>query len=296
MPNFPKFKQCALAVTMIASLGMGSAQAVTASSFITSGYNVVEDDSNEYIFRATDNGYSLILGGPILVGDVLLQMFDFPIINGVNIDSLGGELSGVALNVVTTVTPNGTYDVDGPGPAPSVNVVNINFGAASAAEWLALTGVNLGSLGFTTTGLISLLFDDPSNNLDVYSDSYANLGQAMDGTLLMALALGGGGDYLYGGNVPADIDTFLPSVGEVEGVTQYGTFSYQLSVAFESLGGDIIGKVSGTGTNLVTDRATIAAVIDDTQASFNYVPEPGSLALLGGALLGMAFARRRSHS
>lgn len=294
---FPNAKFGMAVAIAVASFGLSAAtaQASPVSSYFTGGYNLVEDDSNEYIFRATDNGYEIVTTGNIQVGDVLAQILDFPIINGTNIDSAGLEFTGIALNVVTNLSP--TKIIDPIGPIPAYTAVDITFGAASADQWLGLTGINLGSYSFDTTGLISLLFGDTSNDLNINTQAWpASVGTATNGDLLIALALSDLDDYLVSADVPLDIGVFAPDGAEVPGVTTYGTFGYQLSVAYEGLPGSIISDVDGSGTNLVTNRPSIAAVIDDTQASFQYVPEPGSLALLGIGFLGLSAVRRIRRS
>jgi hypothetical protein len=285
-----------LLIAATASIALsGIASAAPLSTYLQNAGNVVEDDSNEYIFRLVGDTYQLVLAGPIQQGDVLVQILDFPIINGTNIDSASDELTGIAVQVVTSVSnPPTVEDPDGGGPIPPYNAVDLTFGAATTTQWSLLTGIDTTSLGFDSTGLVSLIYYDEANNLDVNTQGFpASIGTATDGTLTFALGLTGGGTFVSATNVPLDIATFLPSAGEVPGVTQYGTFNYLLNPLFENVNG-VVSTVTGSGTNLVTDRPAIAAVIDDTQASFTItqVPEPATLALLGVALLGMAGVAR----
>lgn len=289
--NSKKFLAKVLTGAMALAFGTGMAHAAAFSA----GLNIMEDDSNEFIFRPDGaGGYTLITSGNVANNDVLVQILDFPIINGINIDSLGNEVTGIALNVVTGVVAGAPTDPDGPGPLAAYTPADFSMVAGTAADWAALTGINIGTLGFDTTNLISLVFEDGGNNLNVYTDAYAQaLIDATNGTLRMGLSLLDGTDFIFANDVPLDIGVFAPSAGETPGVTQYGTFAYELSFAYENLPGVVVGDISGSGTNLVTDRINIAAVIDDTQASFTTVPEPGTIALLGLGLVGIGASLRK---
>lgn len=303
MKSARTFGKLLLAAATSVMLGAGIAQAAPLSSYLEPGQNVVEDDSNEYIFRLnpTTGQYTLVLAGPIQTNDLLVQILDFPIINGTNIDSAGDELTGIAIQVVTSVSaPPTIEDPDGPGgPIPPYQAVDLTFGAATATQWDSLTGIDITALPFDETGLVALLYYDEANNLDVFTDAFPApaVADATDGTLTFGLGLTGGATFVSATNVPLLIDTFLPSAGEVPGVTIYGTFNYLLSTIFENIDGNV-SAVTGSGNNLVTDRANIAAVIDDTQASFviTQVPEPATVALLGIALLGLGGLARGRKS
>lgn len=277
------------------ALALAFSAGMAHATVFSTGTNIMEDDSNEFIFRPDGaGGYTLITSGNVADGDVLIQILDFPIINGTNIDSAGDEVTGIALNVVTGVVAGAPTDPDGPGPLVAYTPADFSMVAGTAADWAALTGINIGALGFDTTNLISLVFEDGANNLDVYTDALPQaLLDVTDGTLVMGLSLLDGTDFIFANDVPLDIGVFAPSAGETPGVTQYGTFAYELSFAYENLPGTPVGDLSGSGTNLVTDRIAIAAVIDDTQASFTTVPEPGTVALLGLGLLGIGASLRK---
>jgi hypothetical protein len=305
MFNF-KLKNPLLLAGLLA-FGVSAAQASIVEPYLDPGSNVFEDDSNEYIFRPnTSGGYDLLASGSPAVGDLVFSLYDFPIINGTNIDSAGIEVTGIGIYEITSISAGtDVVDIDGPGPAPAVTVYDqVTYGAASATDWLALTGIDITAFSWDETGLMALIYEDTANNFSYITDGLADgadanstpdgIDDTTDGTLLFGLGLQDGTDYAVSLDSPIDIATYLPSAGEIPGVTQYGTFSYEMSVAYESLGGTIVSDISGSGTNLVTNTP-VAGIIDDTQFSFNYVPEPGILTLIGAGLLGLGgFSRRRT--
>lgn len=292
-----KLSPITLAVSAALALGSGLAQAAATSFMTGNGPNVIEDDSNEYVFRPAGDGFELVVDGDIAEGDVLLQILDFPIINGVNIDSSSNELSGVALNIVDNIVDVGPVDPDGGGPLLPYDGVDFDMVAGTAGDWLTLTGIDITALPFDETGLIALLFDDEANNLDVFTQGLGtSLPNATDGDLVAALALTDADDFIAVNDVPKDIGVFAPGdPGEVPGVTIYGNFSYELSFSYEDFPGNLLSDMGGSGNNLVTDRLEIAAVIDDTQASWvaATIPEPSTVALVGLGLLGAAGWRRK---
>jgi hypothetical protein len=278
-------------------MGAAMMMGLTASAYAVPwqlGSNLIEDDSNEYLFRSDGAGGYVPVVGDLAVGDFVVQVLDFPLINGINIDSLGEEVTGVSVFQIGAIVPTGLHDPDGGGPLGAYAAGTFDFVAAAATDWFGLTGITP-----TNADVMSILYQDPANNLDVFAMGLvAGLAAATDGMEIMELALNGGGDFATAVQLPLDPGVFAPdSVGEVPGVTQYGTFNYQLTIASEDIPGiNALGaKLSGTGTNLVAFDPAIAPVIDDTQASFTAVPEPATLSLLGLGFLGAGLMRRRQQ-
>lgn len=316
-----KLKKSLAALAMalpLAFVGATAQAAVTVMSF--------QDDDIDFLLTPTEgpNGtFTLMpkLEGNFAVGDVLLSVFEMPTftIGGVNAIPAGQELTGIAAIQITSIPDN-----------PGIGSV-ITFGPYTGGlnTWLStpVVGGQAGGgaivamyLNDTSTFDLNIAFGDAVGNEANCTSLAQCVAEATTGNLLQVDGFAGDADEFWRAVVLVNGGANPFTVGGLSGSVSVAAFNAALTtffnapgaIAYQNIGtgaecptgsmladgcvagptitGPITGG-NGLNSGIRGDGAFARSDIDATKLL--QVPEPGTLALAGLSLLGLAASRRR---
>ena len=320
-----------LARTAIAAaLGFGilaSASATPIDNLFSSriGEFLLTDTSGEILVKGV-TGTASNVSSSIQVNDYLVGALNFESLSnpGTPIGSASRELTALfatQISAIETVNSSGSvsnFAMAAPGDAFWVS----QLGAANYGSLLAFTGLADMSM------VAGLMFEDGVNQFDRGDGIAASFVEAGDGVLRAVVGFDGIDDFWIARG-PSDLAAFA-----VPGSTTnaLGHFNFGLSFLYENIVGEFLDQAAGfsadeidttyskatAGASFITPFSADAQLVGDgslfrpvlpndgvtdpfpvynkVDITLYRIPEPGTMALTGLALLGLGLSRRRSKT
>jgi hypothetical protein len=285
---------------VLLSFAMGTtANAAPVTAVLVPGHNLLSDNSGEYLVDAaatTDNPSGVVGVGDRLVGIAGINTIENPNSTTIGSGTVYDELTAVFdITVINRVTAGQALS----GGGTCSRLFCFEFGATAG---FAPPGFG------SQAGAMLAFYDDSADNYTRDLTGATALAdmitRASDGTPMWLLGKTESDDFWWAGS---DVD----DITVAGGLTAFGNFNFGLTLLDSVLGPDLgnrdcvfnpitgggsIGNLCGNGQLLGKGgQASAFDTFDDVNLDINIasVPEPGTLALFGTALLGWAGLRRR---